>query len=428
MNRLSHICGQLATQQDTSSQRASCVSNYTAPAASNDDVVIVSAIRTAQCKARKGLFKDTHCVNLLSPVLRYVTKDLPSSALVDDICVGTVLANGSLRATECRMAAFLAGLPETSSMRTVNRQCSSGLQAIADIAASISAGYIDIGIAAGVESMSTNTMTMKPPSVMNEDAVKMNMSALNCLIPMGITSENVSSRFNVTRAEQDAFAVESHRRAAEATFGADKKFAQEILPIHTTFKDPKTGKSKQITVTADDGIRPQSTVEGLSKLRTVFKKGGVVTAGNSSQVSDGAAAVLLMKRSRAKELGLKVLGRFRAFAVSGVAPEIMGVGPAYAIPKVCAQIGCDVKKDVDLYEINEAFASQAKYCVDKLGLSMDRVNVNGGAIAFGHPLGCTGARMTVTLLKEMERRGAKRGIVSMCIGSGMGAAGVFERI
>ena len=159
-----------------------------------------------------------------------------------------------------------------------------------------------------------------------------------------------------------------------------------------------------------------------------YLQGGSTTAGNSSQVSDGAAAVLMMKRSRARQLGLRVLGRFRAFAVSGVAPEIMGVGPAYAIPKVCAQIGCDLKRDIDLYEINEAFASQAKYCVDKLGLSMDRVNVNGGAIAFGHPLGCTGARMTVTLLKEMERRGAKRGVVSMCIGSGMGAAGVFERI
>lgn len=428
MNRLSHLCGQLASQQDTSSLRASCVSGYSAPAASDDDVVIVSAIRTAQCKAKRGLFKDTHCVQLLNPVLRYVTKELPSSALVDDICVGTVLAPGALRATECRMAAFLAGLPKTATLRTVNRQCSSGLQAIADIAASISAGYIDIGIAAGVESMSTNSMAMKPPTAMKLDSVRMNMESLNCLIPMGITSENVAQQFNVSRAEQDAFAVESHRRAAEATFGDDKRFAAEILPITTTWKDPKTGKAKQITVDKDDGIRANSSVAGLAKLRAVFKKGGSTTAGNASQTSDGAAAVLMMKRSRARELGLRVLGRFRAFAVSGVAPEIMGVGPAYAIPKVCRQIGCDLLKDVDLYEINEAFASQAKYCVDKLGLNMDRVNVNGGAIAFGHPLGCTGTRMTVTLLKEMERRGAKRGIVSMCIGSGMGAAGVFERI
>jgi len=247
-------------------------------------------------------------------------------------------------------------------------------------------------------------------------------------IPMGITSENVAAKYNVSRQEQDAFAVVSHQRAHEATFGADRKFSHEIIPIVTKYKDPKSGKVSTITVDKDDGIRGNSTVEGLGKLRAVFKKGGSTTAGNASQTSDGAAAVLLMKRSKAKELGLKVMARFRAFAVSGVAPEIMGIGPAYAIPKVCEQIGINHLKDVDLYEINEAFASQAKYCVDKLGLSMDVVNVNGGAIAFGHPLGCTGTRMTVTLLKEMERRGAKRGIVSMCIGSGMGAAGIFERV
>merc|ERR1719216_279496 len=256
----------------------------------------------------------------------------------------------------------------------------------------------------------------------------MNMESLNCLLPMGITSENVASKYGISRSEQDKLAVLSHKRAHAATFGPDKKFSREILPIVTRWKDPKTGKVKQVTVDKDDGIRGNSNVAGLSKLRAVFKKGGTTTAGNSSQVSDGAAAVLLMKRSKAQQLGLKVMARFRAFAVAGVAPEVMGVGPAYAIPAVCDQIGINHLKDVDLYEINEAFASQAKYCVDKLGLSMDVVNVNGGAIAFGHPLGCTGTRMTVTLLKEMERRGAKRGIVSMCIGSGMGAAGIFERI
>jgi len=427
MERISHLCSHLNKEHDPSSIRASNVSSYSAP--SDDDVVIVSAIRTALCKAKRGSFKDTHCVQLLKPVLNHVVKDLPSADLVDDICVGTVLAPGALRATECRMAAFLAGIPKTTTLRTVNRQCSSGLQAIADISASISSGYIDIGIAAGVESMTSNSMNSKaPPSVMNEEDVKMNMESLNCLIPMGITSENVAAKYNVSRQEQDAFAVVSHQRAHEATFGADRKFSHEIIPIVTKYKDPKSGKVSTITVDKDDGIRGNSTVEGLGKLRAVFKKGGSTTAGNASQTSDGAAAVLLMKRSKAKELGLKVMARFRAFAVSGVAPEIMGIGPAYAIPKVCEQIGINHLKDVDLYEINEAFASQAKYCVDKLGLSMDVVNVNGGAIAFGHPLGCTGTRMTVTLLKEMERRGAKRGIVSMCIGSGMGAAGIFERV
>merc|ERR1712228_732405 len=362
-----------------------------------------------------------------SPCLKYVCKDLPSKSMVDDICVGSVLAPGGMRATECRMAAFLAGIPKETSMRTVNRQCSSGLQSMGDIAASINAGYIDIGIAAGLESMSTNKFggAGKGTEKLLTDEVKMNMESLNCLLPMGITSENVASKYGISRSDQDKFAVLSHQRAHAATFGPNKKFSSEILPIVTKWKDPTTGKTKQITVDKDDGIRGNSNVEGLSKLRAVFKKCGTTTAGNSSQVSDGAAAVLLMKRSKAQQLGLKIMARFRAFAVAGVAPEVMGIGPAYAIPKVCKQIGIN---HVDLYEINEAFASQAKYCVDKLGLSMDNVNVNGGAIAFGHPLGCTGTRMTVTLLKEMERRGAKRGVVSMCIGSGMGAAGIFERI
>eukprot|EP01084_Bolivina_argentea_P078657 142743_1 len=426
MNRISHLCHQLNAKHDESNIRASNVSSFLAP--SGDDIVIVSAIRTAIGKAKRGSFKDTDAISLLKPVLEYVTRELPSRALVDDICVGTVLAPGSIRATECRMASFLAGIPKTATLRTVNRQCSSGLQAIADIAASIKAGYIDIGIAAGLESMTKNSMKFKGSPIPITDDIKMNMESLSCLLPMGITSENVAEKYNISRKEQDEFAVLSHKKAAQATFGPNKKFSQEILPITTKWKDPKTGKVKTITVDKDDGIRPNSNVEALGKLRAVFKKGGTTSAANSSQVSDGAAAVLLMRRSRANQLGLKVMGRFRAFAVSGVDPAVMGVGPAYAIPKVCEQIGVSHLNDIDLYEINEAFASQAKYCVDKLGLNMDIVNVNGGAIAFGHPLGCTGARMTVTLLKEMERRGAKRGIVSMCIGTGMGAAGIFERV
>eukprot|EP01084_Bolivina_argentea_P189922 326507_1 len=387
MNRLSHICNQINTKHDKSKIRASNVSSYLSP--SDDDIVIVSGIRTAIGKARRGSFKDTDAISLLKPCIEYVIRDLPSPSLIDDICVGTVLAPGALRATECRMASFLAGIPKTTTIRTVNRQCSSGLQAIADISASIKAGYINIGIAAGLESMSTNSMKGSGKNFSISDEVKMDMNALNCLLPMGITSENVSSKFNISRREQDEFAVLSHKRAAEATFGPNKKFSQEIIPITTIWKDPKTGEKKRITVDKDDGIRGNSTVEGLSKLRAVFKKGGSTTAGNSSQVSDGAAAVLIMKRSRANELGLKIMGRFRAFSVSGVSPEIMGVGPAYAIPKVCQQIGISHLNDIDLYEINEAFASQAKYCVDKLVLDMNIVNLNGGAISYGHPLGGT---------------------------------------
>jgi len=240
---------------------------------------------------------------------------------------------------------------------------------------------------------------------------------------MGITSENVVARYGITRKEQDELAVVSNKRAAAAR----EKFRNEIVPVTTTIKDEKTGKVKEITVIDDDGVREDTTIEGLSKLKPAFTKTGSTTAGNSSQVSDGASAVLLMKRSTAHKLGLKPMVRFTSFAVSGVDPAVMGIGPAFAIPAVCQQAGLKLS-DIDLFEINEAFASQAVYCVKKLGLSWDNVNVNGGAIALGHPLGNTGCRMTVSLIYEMQRRDAKRGIVSMCIGSGMGAAGIFERI
>lgn len=422
--RLSHVMKHLNKDHDTSSIRSSCVSNYYHSGPSDDDVVVVNCIRTAMCKAKRGNFRNTSAVELLTPVLKYVVKDLSDPSLVDDICVGTVLEIGGLRATECRMASFLAGLPKTVTVRTVNRQCSSGLQAIADIAASIKAGYIDIGIAAGLESMSNNSMRVKG-KLQVSDEIKMNNDALNCLLPMGITSENVAQEFDVSREEQDRFSYNSHQRAFKAS---ETVFKDEILPIKTSVKDKKTGNVKQIVVDKDDGIRPNTTIEGLSKLKPVFKKGGSTTAGNASQLTDGASALLLMKRSKATQLGLRVMARFTAFAVSGVRPEIMGVGPAYAIPKVCKQVGLNHLSDIDLFEINEAFASQALYCCKKLGLGLDVVNVNGGAIAIGHPLGMSGNRMAITLIKEMERRGLKRGIVSMCIGSGMGAAGIFERI
>ncbi|KAK9991565.1 hypothetical protein SO802_026550 [Lithocarpus litseifolius] len=389
-----------------------------------DDVVIVAAYRTPICKAKRGGFKDTYADDLLAPVLKAVIeKTNVNPSEVGDIVVGTVLAPGSQRATECRMAAFYAGFPETVPIRTVNRQCSSGLQAVADVAAAIRAGFYDIGIGAGLESMTSSPLAWEG-SV--NPKVKIFEQAQNCLLPMGITSENVAHRFGVTRQEQDQAAVESHQRAAAAT--ASGKFKDEIIPVPTKIVDPITGDEKPITISIDDGIRPNARSSDLAKLKPVFKKDGSTTAGNSSQVSDGAGAVLLMKRSIAVQKGLPILGVFRTFAAVGVDPAIMGVGPAAAIPAAVKAAGLELD-DIDLFEINEAFASQFVYCRNKLELDPEKINVNGGAIALGHPLGATGARCVATLLHEMKRRGkdCRFGVISMCIGSGMGAAAVFER-
>ncbi|KAB5573163.1 hypothetical protein DKX38_000357 [Salix brachista] len=379
-------------------------------AAYGDDVVVVAAYRTPQCKSKRGGFKDTHAEDLLAPVLKaLIEKTNLDPREVGDIVVGSVLAPGSQRASECRMAAFYAGFPETVPIRTVNRKCSSGLQAVADVAASIKAGFYDVGIGAGLESMTVNSRAW----VGNVNPkVKHFQKAQDCLLPMGVTSENVAHRFSVTRGEQDRAAVDSHRKAATAS--ASGRFKDEIIPVATKIVDPKTGDEKPIIVSVDDGIRPNTSLADLGKLKAVFKKDGTTTAGNSSQVSDGAAAVLLMKRSVAMRKGLPILGVFRAFVVVGVDPATMGVGPAVAIPAAVKAAGLDLE-DIDLFEINEAFASQFVYCCKKLELDLQKINVNGGAIAIGHPLGTTGARCVATLLHEMKRRG-----------TGMGAAAVFE--
>ncbi|XP_072993568.1 3-ketoacyl-CoA thiolase 2, peroxisomal-like isoform X2 [Typha latifolia] len=384
-----------------------------------DDVVVVAAYRTPICKAKRGGFKDTYPEDLLAVVLKAVldkTKLNPNE--VGDIVVGTVLAPGSQRATECRMAAFYAGFPETIPLRTVNRQCSSGLQAVADVAAAIKAGFYDIGIGAGLESMSTNSVAWEGSI---NPKVNMFQKAQDCLLPMGITSENVAHRYGVTRQEQDQAAVESHKRAAAAT--AAGKFKDEIVPVTTKIVDPKSGEEKQVTISVDDGIRPDTSLSGLAKLKPVFRKDG-----NSSQVSDGAGAVLLMRRDVAMRKGLPIIGVFRSFAAVGVDPSVMGVGPAVAIPAAVKSAGLQIE-DIDLFELNEAFASQFTYCCKKLQLDPAKVNVNGGALALGHPLGATGARCVATLLNEMKRRGkdCRFGVITMCIGSGMGAAAVFER-
>ncbi|WOG85936.1 hypothetical protein DCAR_0105129 [Daucus carota subsp. sativus] len=433
LNRQKVLLGHLLPSSSSSSPDSSlsaslCVagdsSAYHRQAAFGDDIVIVAAYRTAICKAKRGGFKDTLPDDLLGAVLKAVIdKTNLDPREVGDIVVGTVLAPGSHRAIECRMAAFYAGFPDTVPLRTVNRQCSSGLQAVADVASAINTGFYDIGIAAGLESMTVDQMGINWKI---NPKVEMFQQARECLLPMGITSENVAMRYGVTREEQDQAAVISHKRAAAAN--ASGRFKDEIIPVNTKIVDPKTGEEKSVTISVDDGIRPGTTMEALSKLKPSFKKDGTTTAGNASQVSDGAGAVLLMKRSVAVKKGLPILGVFRSFAAVGVDPAVMGVGPAVAIPAALKSAGLQVD-DIDLFEINEAFASQYVYCCKKLELDPEKVNVNGGALALGHPLGATGARCVATLLNEMKRRGkdSRYGVISMCIGSGMGAAAVFER-
>jgi len=305
---------------------------------------------------------------------------------------------------------------------TVNRQCSSGLQAVANIASSIKAGIIDVGLAGGVESMSLYSMTEGVDFNKLSPGILENEMAGNCLMPMGLTSENVAAAYGISRETQDAMAAESHRRAVEAQ--KTGKFDSEIVPVQAKVKDAK-GNISEVLVKHDEGPRAGTTVQSLGSLKPAFKAGGSTTAGNASQVSDGAAVVLLARRSSAEKLGLPILGRMRSFAVVGVDPKLMGIGPAFAIPEALKKANLSVD-DVDIFEINEAFASQATMSVEHLKIPMEKVNPKGGAIALGHPLGCTGSRQIATLLPELKRTNKKLGVVSMCIGTGMGAAGVFE--
>ncbi|KAI8137370.1 Thiolase, N-terminal domain-containing protein [Fennellomyces sp. T-0311] len=388
---------------------------------SPEDVVIVSALRSAITRARKGGFKDTLPEEILSGVFQGILKQTKiDPALVNDIAVGNVLPAGG-GATNARMAALHAGFPETTSVNTVNRQCSSGLQAVVQIATAIQTGLIEIGIGAGVESMTKNygAASLAASSEKIADSCP---AAADCLLPMGITSENVAAEFNVTRQKQDAFSASSHAKAVAAQ--KNGWFKDEIVPLEAVVED-KDGNEKTVIVDRDDGVRPGTTVEGLAKLRPAFDENGSTTAGNASQVSDGAAAVLLMKRKTAQKLGLPIVGKYITSAVVGVPPRVMGIGPAFAIPVAVERAGLKLS-DIDIFEINEAFASQAVYSVEKIGVPIEKVNPKGGAIAFGHPLGCTGARQIATLLPELKRQGKKLGVTSMCIGTGMGMAAVFE--
>jgi acetyl-CoA acyltransferase 1 len=393
------------------------------PAKSGDDVVIVSMARTPMTKAKKGLLRDTAVETLLAVALRAVVEESKIDASkIEDICVGNVLGPGA-GATTSRMAGFLAGIPETAGLSAVNRQCSSGLQAVMNIVNSIRGGQIDIGIGGGVENMSQYSFNDAIRPDLIADEVYEHEVARNCLMPMGITSDNVAQQFGVTRQEQDEFAALSQQRACAAN--KNGQLPSEITPVKTKIID-KDGNETEVTVTHDDGMREGSTAEKLGKLKPAFQKTGLTTAGNSSQVTDGAAAVLLARRSVAEAMGLPIKGRVLTYAVAGVPPEVMGIGPAFAIPAALKKANLTID-DIDIFEVNEAFASQCLYSAKKLKIPIEKLNPRGGAIALGHPLGATGARQIKTLFSELERTGKKLGVVSMCIGTGMGAAGVFER-
>ena len=384
------------------------------------DPVIVAAVRSAIGKGKRGTLKDTRPDTLLAAVLKAAVEKCSGldPAAIDDVIVGNATPEAEQGLNVARNAAILAGLPNSVPAVTVNRFCSSGVQAIAHGAEKILAGWADVVLAGGVESMSLIPMggyhPMPNPQLMEERP--------EVYAPMGLTAEIVAERYGITREEQDAFSLESHSKALKAQ--AEDRFQDEITPVQVTVWTEEG--PREVLFNKDEGPRDGSTLEGLAKLKTPFKVGGSVTAASSSQVSDGAAAVMVMAREKAEALGLASLGVLRMYQVVGVDPDEMGVGPLYAIPAALDKAGMG-KEDIDIYEINEAFASQALYCIRELGIDTGKVNPNGGAIALGHPLGCTGARMTATLLHEMDKQDAKYGIVSMCVGGGMGAAAIYER-
>ncbi|KAK5086488.1 3-ketoacyl-CoA thiolase with broad chain length specificity [Lithohypha guttulata] len=417
--RLSQVSGHLASDNQPALP-SSGLGKDAILKKSPDDVVVTCAIRTPFTKGGKGPLKDTMGADLLL----YTFKNLLSRSkidpsLVEDIATGCVLAPGG-GATEFRAAALAAGFPDSTAVKSLNRQCSSGLQACVDIANAIKSGMIEIGIGSGVESMSTQY----GPGAVTEfsELLENHMQAANCKVPMGVLSEQMAKDKKVTRKDQDAFAANSFQKAIKAQ--EQGLFDEEIMPVTVKYTDPKTEEEKTVTVTKDDGVRTGITAESLSKIRAAFAKDGTIHAGNASQVSDGAAAVLLMKRSTAERLGQPILGKYVNASVVGVPPLLMGIGPWKAIPVALEKAGIS-KDDVDIFEINEAFASQCVWCIKELGLDESKVNPKGGAIAFGHPLGCTGARQVSTLLTELRRTGQKVGVSSMCVGTGMGMAAVW---
>jgi acetyl-CoA acyltransferase len=389
------------------------------------NAVIVSAARTAVGKSKRGGLATVRPDEMAAEVVRELLRRTPGldPADVEDVILGCAFPEGEQGLNMARTVALRAGLPHTVSGETINRYCSSGVQSIAHAVYAIMTGQMEVAIAGGAESMSMVPMTgnkFAPNAYFaTEDP--------SVYTGMGLTAENVAEKYGISREDQDAFALRSHQKAVAAVTGG--VFDPEIVPIEVETVEVVNGAplTKNFTVSRDEGPRADTTLEALAKLRPAFKEGGSVTAGNSSQTSDGAAAVMIMSAEKAAGLGLKPLARFVAFATGGVPADLMGIGPIAAIPKALKIAGLKLE-DIDLFELNEAFAAQSLAVIRELGLDEGKINVNGGAIALGHPLGCTGGKLTVQLLYEMGRRGSRYGMVTMCIGGGMGAAAIFENL
>lgn len=389
------------------------------------EAVIVTSVRTAVGKAKRGALRDVRPDEMAAEVIKAAverTRGLKPE-MIDDILIGCAMPEAEQGMNVARISSLRAGIPVSVPAATVNRFCSSGLQTIAMAAERIMAGFAEMIIAGGTE-----TMSLVP---MGGSKVVPNPSLIEChpetYLNMGLTAERVASQYKISREDQDRFSLRSHKNAIAAIEAGN--FIDEIVPLTVKRKVMSKGKvvSDETQFCIDEGPRSDSTIEKLSQLKPVFTEGGTVTAGNSSQMSDGAAVSVVMSSEKAKELGLMPMAKFISFAVAGVPPEIMGIGPVEAIPKALKYAGLKLE-DIDVIELNEAFASQAVAVIRQLGINEDKVNVNGGAIALGHPLGCTGAKLTATLLHEMKRRKSKYGMVTMCIGGGMGAAGIFENL
>jgi acetyl-CoA acyltransferase len=391
------------------------------------EAVIVSAVRTAVGKAPGGTLRGTRPDDLAAIVIAEALRRAPAidAAEIDDVILGCAMPEGEQGLNVARIASLRAGIPASASAVTVNRFCSSGLQAIAFAAERIMTGSASTIIAGGTESMSLVPMgghKIAPnPSLMERYP--------DAYLSTGLVAENHARESGISRQEQDAFALRSHQRATAAIDA--NRFADEIVPVEAVVVEPSNGANRPttrtVTFAVDEGPRRDTSIDALAKLRPAFHVAGSVTAGNASQMSDGASAVIVTSADRARQLGLTPIGRFVAFTTAGVEPERFGIGPVPAIRKVLKLAGLSLA-DIDLVELNEAFAAQVLACLKELPIDPERLNVNGGAIALGHPLGCTGAKLTTTLLYEMKRRGARYGLVSMCVGGGMGAAGIFERI
>ncbi|MFC4713935.1 acetyl-CoA C-acetyltransferase [Planococcus dechangensis] len=386
------------------------------------EAVIVAGARTPVGKAKKGSLASVRPDDFGALVVRETLQRAGYDGPIDDLIMGCAMPEAEQGMNIARNIGALAGLPDTTPAVTVNRFCSSGLQSIAYAAERIMVGHAEAIIAGGVESMSMVPMmgnVLRPNAKIAETAPQYYMS-------MGHTAEQVATQYGVSRADQDAFAVRSHERAAMAI--EKGHFVEEIVPVEVTqrFVDSNNKyQEKSFMFEMDEGVRHGTSIEGLNKLRSAFSARGTVTAGNSSQTSDGAGALLVMDREKAEALGLKPIAKFRSFATGGVPPEVMGIGPVVAIPKALKLAGL-TKDDIDVWELNEAFASQSLGVIRELGLDIDKINLNGGAIALGHPLGATGSILTLRMLSELKRQNKQFGVVTMCIGGGMGAAGVFE--